>query len=76
MGSGTTALAAINLNRHFIGAEKNTKYYKHALKRIKEIGKEVSKQKQIISLKKIILEYQIKDDKVLSMKPPDLLEAK
>lgn len=52
MGSGTTALAAIKLDRHFIGSEKNTKYYKHALKRIREIGKEVRKQKQTISLKK------------------------
>ena len=39
MGSGSTALAAINLNRHFIGTEKNKIYYKVALKRIKEIGR-------------------------------------
>jgi len=38
MGSGTTAIAAITLNRHFIGAEKKAEYYKFALKRIKEIG--------------------------------------
>jgi len=45
MGSGTTALAAIRLNRHFIGTENNEEYYKHALQRIKEIGKQVKKQK-------------------------------
>jgi len=45
MGSGTTAIAAIQLQRHFIGSEKNTKYYKHALKRIEEIGKQTRKQK-------------------------------
>jgi DNA modification methylase len=38
MGSGTTALAAMSLDRHFIGTEKNKKYYKTALDRIKEIG--------------------------------------
>lgn len=40
MGSGTTAIAALQLKRHFIGSEKNTKYYKYALERIKEIGRE------------------------------------
>nr|WP_100182703.1 site-specific DNA-methyltransferase [Candidatus Nitrosotenuis aquarius] len=45
MGSGTTAIAAINLNRQFLGSEKNTKYYKHALERIKEIGRESLKNK-------------------------------
>lgn len=39
MGSGTTALAAINLNRHFIGTEVHEEYYKIALERIKEIGR-------------------------------------
>ena len=43
MGSGTTALAAMSLDRHFIGTEKNEQYYKTALERIKEIGRE-SKQ--------------------------------
>lgn len=39
MGSGTTAIAAIKLKRHFVGMEKNSKYYEHAMNRIKEIGK-------------------------------------
>ena len=51
MGSGTTALAAINLNRHFVGTEKNEKYYKSALERIKEIGKETKKQPSKKSIK-------------------------
>ena len=46
IGSGTTTIAAIKLHRHFIGMEQNEKYYKHALQRIKEIGKEVQKQKK------------------------------
>ena len=37
MGVGTTALAAKELKRHFIGAEINRKYRKHAIKVIKEI---------------------------------------
>jgi len=43
MGSGTTAIAALQLKRHFVGSEKNTKYYKYALERIKEIGRESQK---------------------------------
>lgn len=34
IGSGTTAVACINLNRHFIGFEKSEKYYNIACKRI------------------------------------------
>ena len=36
IGSGTTALAAIDLKRHFIGIEMNEEYYKLANKRIEE----------------------------------------
>lgn len=34
MGSGTTAIAAIRENRHFIGFELNKEYYENAMKRI------------------------------------------
>lgn len=34
MGSGTTAVASQNLNRNFIGCEKNKKYYELCLKNI------------------------------------------
>lgn len=34
LGAGTTALACINLNRHFIGFEKSEKFYNIACKRI------------------------------------------
>jgi len=67
MGSGTTAIAAIQLQRHFIGSEKNTKYYKHALKRIKKIGKESRKQDPLLrQADKMMKEI----DKLLSMKSP------
>jgi site-specific DNA-methyltransferase (adenine-specific) len=36
MGSGTTAIACINLNRHYIGCELEKKYYDIAIKRIEE----------------------------------------
>jgi len=49
MGSGTTAIAALLLNRHFLGAEKNIKYYKHAIERIKEIGRESIKNKNTLN---------------------------
>ncbi len=35
IGSGTTAIAAINTNRNYIGFEKDEKYYKIACERIK-----------------------------------------
>ncbi|MCR1129705.1 site-specific DNA-methyltransferase [Clostridium botulinum] len=35
MGSGSTAVAAININRNFIGIEKEFKYYAIALNRLK-----------------------------------------
>ena len=37
MGSGTTAVAALNTGRKFIGFEKEAKYYEIALERIKII---------------------------------------
>ena len=36
MGSGTTGVACINLNRNFIGIEKDINYFDLASKRIKE----------------------------------------
>jgi site-specific DNA-methyltransferase (adenine-specific)/site-specific DNA-methyltransferase (cytosine-N4-specific) len=36
MGSGTTGVACVNLNRDFIGIEQDDKYYEIAKKRIKE----------------------------------------
>jgi site-specific DNA-methyltransferase (adenine-specific) len=36
MGSGTTGVAAVNTNRHFIGIEKDDKYFEIAKKRIND----------------------------------------
>ena len=36
MGSGTTAIACLKNNRHFIGFETNKDYYETSLKRIEE----------------------------------------
>ena len=41
MGSGTTAIAALKLNRHYIGIEKNPLYQKYANKRISDFKKEI-----------------------------------
>ena len=38
MGSGTTGVACKNLNRNFIGIEKDKKYFDIAVKRIEETG--------------------------------------
>lgn len=42
MGSGTTAIAAKQCNRHFIGFELNREYYDIAVRRIKEEGAQLS----------------------------------
>jgi DNA modification methylase len=47
IGSGTTALAAISVNRHFIGTEINEEYYKTALNRIKGIKKDSKINKKL-----------------------------
>jgi len=41
IGSGTTAIACINTNRHFIGCELEKKYYDIAVKRIEEAKQKV-----------------------------------
>ena len=46
MGSGSTGVASMNLNRDFIGIELDTKYYDIAEKRIKEARKD--KQAKLI----------------------------
>lgn len=55
IGSGTTAVAAISLNRNYLGTEKDKRYYKNALKRINEIGIESKKNssKQTIKTRNI-----------------------
>ncbi len=44
MGSGTTGVACVNLNRKFIGIELNKEYFDLALKRIKEAS--ICKEKE------------------------------
>ena len=44
MGSGTTAIAAINTNRNFIGIEKEEKYFDIANERIALQKKEIEKE--------------------------------
>ena len=38
MGGGTTAVAAKNVNRQYIGFELNSEYYDYAIKRLNEVG--------------------------------------
>ncbi len=47
MGSGSTGVAAMNLNRMFIGIEKEPKYYEIAEKRIAEAEAKVSMEEEI-----------------------------
>lgn len=41
MGSGSTGVATININRHFIGIEKDADIYKLATNRITETANEI-----------------------------------
>ena len=51
MGSGTTAIACINLNRNFIGIELEEKYFKIAEERIKKALEEKRSNKKVTDLK-------------------------
>lgn len=42
MGSGSTGVACINTNRHFIGIEKDEKYYQIAKKRIEYLNNKIT----------------------------------
>lgn len=41
-GSGTTAVAAYNQKRHFVGCEIAIDYYQKSIDRMKQLGIEVS----------------------------------
>lgn len=51
MGSGTTAIACINLNRNFIGIELEEKYFKIAEERIKKALEEKRSNRKVTDLK-------------------------
>jgi hypothetical protein len=40
MGSGTTGVAAVQMNRHFVGIEREPKYFDIACKRIEDAQKQ------------------------------------
>ena len=42
IGSGTTAISAINTNRNYIGFEKDITYFENAKKRIEDIQNSIS----------------------------------
>lgn len=49
MGSGTTAVAAIELGRHYIGIEKLEQYYKLSLERIKDFKQKNGHQLELLT---------------------------
>ena len=51
MGSGTSAVAAMILDRHFIGMESQSEYYESALQRIQDV-KKIDKSQQNFHSKK------------------------
>jgi site-specific DNA-methyltransferase (adenine-specific)/site-specific DNA-methyltransferase (cytosine-N4-specific) len=48
MGSGTTAVAAIELERHYIGIEKLEQYHRLALERVRSLGKRNGRQIELL----------------------------
>ena len=44
LGTGTTGVAAVNLNRNFIGIEKDSVYFNLAKERIEQAQKEYAQQ--------------------------------
>ena len=47
IGSGTTGVAAMDLDRYFIGTENNKEYYNVAIKRIKLKNLHLKKQENV-----------------------------
>ena len=45
MGSGSTGVACVNLNRNFIGMELTEQYFKIAKERVEKVVKEKDEQK-------------------------------
>ena len=48
MGSGTTGVACVNTSRHFIGVEKEEKYFLVAQERIALAGTERDRQPDLV----------------------------
>ena len=59
LGSGTTAIACVKLNRKFIGIEKEEEYVKIAQKRIMFWEKSIEKREHEIERQKIIAEEKL-----------------
>jgi len=59
LGSGTTAIACVKLNRKFIGIEKEEEYVKIAQKRIMFWEKPIEKREHEIERQKIIAEEKL-----------------
>lgn len=53
IGSGSTAVACLQLNRRFIGFEIEEKYYKIALERVQKALESVTKESKNINLKQV-----------------------
>ena len=50
MGSGTTGVACVNTGRHFIGIEKEQKYFEIAKERIASAGIEKERQPDLFEV--------------------------
>jgi len=66
MGSGSTALACINLKRHFMGIEKEDKYVRIAEERIKKLEFQSNQESFITYDKNIIDQTNFKKNKKIS----------
>ena len=76
LGSGTTALAAKTLQRHYIGMESNSQYYKVALKNIasleakkkeEEVKKRAEAKKKVEAKKKNSRKSKVKQKESVSV---------
>ena len=67
-GSGTTAAAAIQLNRNYIGIDMSEQYVENCRKRLEELKKLTTKQKQNIMLTQLLIDMKLSSAEIISDK--------
>jgi tRNA G10 N-methylase Trm11 len=67
-GSGTTAAAAIQLDRNYIGIDMSKQYVENCRKRLEDLKKLTANQKQKIMLTQLLIDMKLSSAEIISDK--------